>query len=656
MTTTTSLRRSLRRLLPAAFSLSIMLTVGALPQAAQGQTPLYFGVYDGVGGGRVVRYDPATDTYNPSFITGFEPIGMAVHGNTLFVADSSSSQVRSYDYTTGALINASFIPVVSWLASLLVVQDTLFLGSDRSLNRYNPTTGAFLSSTPNDGISALAQVPGGILSARYGLSNLTLYDALTGSVLNDRFLQVEGLSFTSLAVWGNNLYAFDTDTDRVALYDASTGALINSSFVVLSRFAGVDTLVAVDGKLYVPDSGSGLLAMYDATTGQLLDPAVLPEAVSGFTSSLARPAAMPDLRPQISAQTTGLAYGNATGQVVMSGVNGMLADINGHLFGLRAGSGDDDGGSGGLTASMDEGVVLGEGDGPENNGRNPVARSVARSSQWEVFTTVNFANVSLETMGTQPGVDSYSWTPGLGVEKRVAPGVALGFAASLMESHQTYANGLGTLETEGFALSTYASYVKRDYWIDLLYSFGRFDLDAERNPGFAFPVARGETTAYTNAVQLNGGWKFHIPQWRVTHGPFAGIDYLNVKVDSYNELGGGAAALAYASQSIDSLVTRIGYSVSKRIDTSFPSITPQLRVSYERQNISNNNGTSVSLINQPFTASTNAQSPGQDYLVAGASVNVQFNPALNLMVTYHGQFFRQDMQAHHAGVQLSYKF
>src|SRR5580704_2380898 len=47
---------------------------------------------------------------SPSFITGLtEPIGLAVLGNTLFVANFSNRTVGEYDATTGAAINASFI-------------------------------------------------------------------------------------------------------------------------------------------------------------------------------------------------------------------------------------------------------------------------------------------------------------------------------------------------------------------------------------------------------------------------------------------------------------------------------------------------------------------------------------------------------------------
>ena len=51
-------------------------------------------------------------------------------------------------------------------------------------------------------------------------------------------------------------------------------------------------------------------------------------------------------------------------------------------------------------------------------------------------------------------------------------------------------------------------------------------------------------------------------------------------MDAYSETGGGAAALRYNEQSYESLVTRIGWSASKKIKTDFADITPQVRLSY----------------------------------------------------------------------------
>jgi uncharacterized protein with beta-barrel porin domain len=91
------------------------------------------------------------------------------------------------------------------------------------------------------------------------------------------------------------------------------------------------------------------------------------------------------------------------------------------------------------------------------------------------------------------------------------------------------------------------------------------------------------------------------------------------------------------------------------VQTDWAVVTPQVQLSYERQNLTNN-GSSVSLINAPFTANGGNQNPGQDYMVAGAGVNFQFSPNFNMLLSYQGQFFRSNMEAHFGGVRFGYAF
>jgi hypothetical protein len=88
---------------------------------------------------------------------------------------------------------------------------------------------------------------------------------------------------------------------------------------------------------------------------------------------------------ELSAVATGLPMANVLGQMLISGNQTATSDVNNHIFGLMAGDGEEAANSS-LTASLDEGVVIGQGDGPED----PIARKVLRSRQWEVYTTVNY--------------------------------------------------------------------------------------------------------------------------------------------------------------------------------------------------------------------------------------------------------------------------
>ena len=93
----------------------------AMPKNARAQ--LYVTESTGPGViGVVGEYDATTGAaINASFITGLRnPFGLAVLGNTLFVANFSSGTVGKYDATTGAAISPSFITQLNEPAGLAV--------------------------------------------------------------------------------------------------------------------------------------------------------------------------------------------------------------------------------------------------------------------------------------------------------------------------------------------------------------------------------------------------------------------------------------------------------------------------------------------------------------------------------------------------------
>jgi len=157
---------------------------------------------------------------------------------------------------------------------------------------------------------------------------------------------------------------------------------------------------------------------------------------------------------------TGLQMANAMGQAVLASAQSVLTDVNGRLFFLRAGQGDlsDD-------SEYDQRVVNGQGDGPgKNPAPSPMVQRRPEPGQWQVFGTANYNNARLGALGgQQAGIQSDSWTQGIGAEVHVTPNVAIGFALNWLESRQTFANNVGSMDMNGYALSAYTSYVQKAF-------------------------------------------------------------------------------------------------------------------------------------------------------------------------------------------------
>jgi hypothetical protein len=109
------------------------------------------------------EYDATTGaTINANFITGLQnPTGLAVLGNTLFVANQTSNSgspmfipgtVGEYNSTTGAAINVNFITGLSSPGGLAVSANSLFVVNGDvgpnldTVGEYNSTTGAVINA------------------------------------------------------------------------------------------------------------------------------------------------------------------------------------------------------------------------------------------------------------------------------------------------------------------------------------------------------------------------------------------------------------------------------------------------------------------------------------------------------------------------------
>jgi hypothetical protein len=245
-------------------------------------------------GGSIGTYDATSGAaINPSFITEFAstPTSIVLRGNTLYVADNSLGAVRTYDATTGAVVNPSFITggALSFIPYRLEISgNTLFvsaiLGTDPAnytVGTYNATTGAALNASfitgpqgPLTSFDDLAISGTTLYVAHFDNNAVGTFDATTGAALNTSFI-TGPIMPAALAISGNTLFVSDVLTGTVGTYDATTGAVLDASFIT-----GVEEpydLVVFGNDLLVMSSShngvssTGSVGRYDATTGATID-------------------------------------------------------------------------------------------------------------------------------------------------------------------------------------------------------------------------------------------------------------------------------------------------------------------------------------------------------------------------------------------------
>jgi hypothetical protein len=192
-------------------------------------------------GGSVGTYDAKSGAaINQSFITGtsFAPIGLALSGEDLFVANGNEGTVGQYHAKTGTVINATFVTGLTSPSpcGLGVLGNSLFVADTvgNLLGKYNAKTGKSSGTgtvTYPYGIAFLGnKLFLGAKNENGDGFTIAEYNATTLKVIKADF--ITGLSYPwQIAVLGDKLFVVSGGAGTVGEFDAKTGKLINAAFI-----------------------------------------------------------------------------------------------------------------------------------------------------------------------------------------------------------------------------------------------------------------------------------------------------------------------------------------------------------------------------------------------------------------------------------------
>lgn len=342
-----------------------------------------------------------------------------------------------------------------------------------------------------------------------------------------------------------------------------------------------------------------------------------------------------------------------------------LRDFNGRLFRQRAGSGS------ATTADTQEEenadyhtVTVGEGDGDGAKGTKVAyATSKPEEYQCETFSSFDYGSFDLDADRSFLGLRSDTYVGSVGAERSLNPHLLLGAGASWIESNSDRAT-----DVDGVTLAAYASAKWKGLHADLLYGATLLDHDIDRLTGLGSTV-HAKPGSTTHTVAFNTGWNFQLGSW--TTGPFAGLDYSHAQIDGYTEEGGSRAATRVSEQNIGSLITRVGWQVSRRAARPWGAITPQIRIGWERENLESDDELTVSLLQSPyylvqgtsvrstgagFNAIVQGQDRERDYMTVGAGVLIEFGRRFHVLLDYEGLLLADGYSAHFGKLAVGWRF
>ncbi len=341
-----------------------------------------------------------------------------------------------------------------------------------------------------------------------------------------------------------------------------------------------------------------------------------------------------------------------------------LRDFNGRLFRRRAGA---------AVNPVDVErtyytLTVGEGDGiePLDNGKGVTIQYGLGSGSgllWQIFTSFDYGNLDLDADRYFLGLQSDTYAGSIGAELLIGPETYVGGGVSYLESYSD-----GGTDVDGLTFATYISNTWHGLHTDLLYDATLLDHDIRRNAGFG-STAQADPGSLTQTLSFNTGDFYSLGHW--TLGPFLGLEYARADIDGYTERGGGTGATRVSEQSAESLISRVGFQASYRVERSWGSVTPQVRVGWERENLASDDDLTVGLLQSPyylvqgntirstgegFKITVSSDDRRRDYMTLGAGVLVEFSSQCRVLLDYEGNFQGEDYRAHFAKLSLGFTF
>jgi len=186
----------------------------------------------------------------------------------------------------------------------------------------------------------------------------------------------------------------------------------------------------------------------------------------------------------------------------------------------------------------------------------------------------------------------------LGADYRFPNNNVLGAAIAYAKADTDLDESGGNQTAKGYGFSVFGTFVPTtNAYIDGILNFGHNKYDGSRQQ-----ILGGFATHHTNGDQwglaVNAGYQFNRGPLALT--PFGRVEYIDAKVDGFQESGNSQEALTIGEQHVKATTLTIGGQVSYSLSTSWGVLMPNARIEFQHIADRNINNVTASLPGNPI--------------------------------------------------------
>jgi autotransporter-associated beta strand protein len=226
----------------------------------------------------------------------------------------------------------------------------------------------------------------------------------------------------------------------------------------------------------------------------------------------------------------------------------------------------------------------------------------------------------------------------VGLDYLIAENLRLGALMAFSHSAVDLDGEGSEAEVQGYTPGIYMGYGgKQGFYANMLLTYTRNEYETERRiviPGVD-RTADGTTSGNQYGGNIDAGYEFRRGGW--LFGPNVGLSYVNLNIDRFTETGAGVASLNVHDQSVDSLRSRLGGTVSYQAKVGSVGLTPHMSAFWQHEFLNESDNIAASFVGLPAATGNFAietRGGDRDTALLSVGLDADLNETVTLFINY----------------------